>query len=131
MADFTKTISNGINVFGGGPSTIWGQAVYPYTMVWGSSLWGEGFSLIFSVQKVIDNSITPDTEIIKSPSKLISESTTLAFETSSEKLSQGVWDYIFPDNTSDAENRDFPTWTESSQSTISYVCGSVSDTTWT
>ena len=132
MADFIKTISNSLNLFGNGPSTKWGQSFgYPYTMVWGTSTWGEGYSLVIDIEKIITNSITPDSAFYLETNKLISNDLSLSFETSDERLYQGDWSYVFSFYTSDAEDRDFPTWTEGSASSVSFTCGSAGSTTWT
>ena len=132
MADFTKTISVSINLFGGGPSTKWGDANgYGYTMVWGASKWGEGsFSLVFNVEKLITNSISQDTIIINQAEKLISNDLTLSEDLSSEKLSQGVWDYVFPPNVTNNEDRIFTSFTCGSAQTTSYTCQAAGSTTW-
>lgn len=132
MADFIKTISNSINLFGNGPSTKWGESFgFPDTMVWGTSTWGEGYSLVIDIEKFISNSITPDSAIYLESQKLISENISLSFETTSEKISQGEWNYVFVSDVTNAEDRDFTTWSQGSGVNTSFTCGTAGSTTWT
>lgn len=131
MADFNITISNSVNVFGVEISTKWGQTEFPYTMTWGTSLWGYGYTTVLDVEKVIDNSVTPGTTIINEVTKLISESITPAFETSSEGLKNGAWNYVFTNNTTEAEERDTTTWNSASVASVSYTSLTATSVTWT
>lgn len=131
MADYTKTITNRINIFGNEVSTKWGDNNgTPYTMVWGTAKWGEGFSLIIDVEKLLTNSITFDSTVYKENEKVISNSIIISEDMYSEKLSQGDWNYIFPPNTTEGENRITTSWSSSSQSTTSYVCATAGATVW-
>lgn len=132
MADFTKTLTNSVNLFALSPSTKWGQSFgAPYTMVWGTTKWGYGsFDQIFAIGKLISNSISPDTALQLNTTKVLSNDISIQSDLSSEELRNGSWSYVFPSNTTDGEDRYFPTWTDSTASTTSFSCGSVSTTTW-
>ncbi len=132
MADYVITITNGVRLFGNGPSTKWGDSNgYAYTMVWGTSKWGESsFSLVFNVEKLIENYVTPDTIIINETEKLIQNDLTLSEDLSSEMLRQGDWSYIFPPGVTENEDRIFTSFTCSSAQTVSYTCLAVGSTTW-
>lgn len=132
MADFTKTISVSINLFGGGPSTKWGNGNgYGYTMVWGTTKWGEGsFSLVFNVEKLIEDSVSPDTIIINEAQKLLQNDLSISDDLTCETLSQGDWNYVFPPNVTNNENRVFTSFTCSSAQTTSYTCLSAGNTSW-
>jgi len=100
VADYTKTISNSLNLFGLNPSSKWGEANYPYTMVWGTTKWGEGsFAQVFSIEKFIDDSVTVDTTLIKEAQKLIENSISPTEDMYSEVLTDGDWSVVFPGNT--------------------------------
>jgi hypothetical protein len=132
MADFTKTITNSVNLFGGSPSSKWGQSVLPYTMTWGSTKWGEGtFSLVIDFRKIIENSLTPTTDIIKNVQKIISENLDLSQDISSEVLNNGAWRVVFISDTINIRERDTTTWSSQSANTVSYSCGSAGSTNWT
>ena len=72
MADYVKTITNGVNVFGGKLSTKWGNASHD-TFVFGTSKWGQGVSLVTEFTKVYGDSVSPSTTLIKDTEKLISD----------------------------------------------------------
>lgn len=131
MADFIKTITNSVNLFGNNPSSKWGNSISPYTFTWGVTKWGEGtFSIVFSIEKLISNALVPDTIIIKSSEKFITNGLTIAEDLYSEKLSDGTWDYVFVSDTSEAENRSTSTWSDVAQTTASYTCSTAGSTTW-
>lgn len=102
-------------------------------MTWGTSLWGYGYTTVVRMDKVLSNSITPTWDYSSSELRKVFEigSVTLDFETSSEGLKNGVWNYVFSSDTTEAENRDFPTYTSGSASAVSFTCASVGSTTWT
>ena len=152
MADYTKTISNGINLFGLGPSTKWGGSNgFGYTMTWGTSLWGEnGFVIVHGVEKLIANAPTFDTIVIKDvihyddigsmtlATAIINDvianfdigTMIVSADLSSETLSQGDWSYVFPPSVTNLENRVFSSFTCATVATTSYTCLSVATTTW-
>ncbi len=132
MANYVKTITNSVNLFGLAPSTKWGQSFgYPYTMVWGTTKWGEGsFNQIFSITKLISNSITPDTAIQLNTTKVLSNDLTINSDLSSEEILNGSWNYVFPSNTIDGENRDFTSWTEGADISSTFTCQAAGSTTW-
>lgn len=149
MADYVKTITNEVRFFGGKTSTKWGANQFPYTMTWGTSLWGYGFSLIIDVDKIISDTLTPTTTIIKDSQKLIEDSIsptsevskepfitilntfTVSGDLSSEKKYSGDWSYVFVSDTTEGEERDFPTWTTATSSNGSFTTSTISSTTWT
>ena len=134
MANFTKTITNSIRAFGLEKATTWGQASgTPYTMVWGTTKWGEGsYSVICYSIKVITNSVAPSFDYYASRvSKVVTNSVSPAFEMSSEQLSQGVWEYVFPSNTNELESRVSTNWSDGSSSQTSFTCQAAGTTTWT
>jgi len=134
MPDVTKTISVRLNLFGMGPSSKWGEAVSPYTMTWGTTLWGEGESIPYQFIKVItgnDIVATSTIELTKNIYVTVSDDLTILGETSAEYLMNGIWDYVFVPNTSNADDRVTTTWTNASQGSTSYVCQTAGSTIWT
>lgn len=135
MADFTKNITNTVNVFGAGPSTKWGQSIgYPYTMTWGTSTWGEGESLPYSFVKVITNSQDLTFEYAGGAvAKYVDlGSAPLDSDLGSEMLRDGTgnWNYVFPSNTAEGEDRSFATWTETTASDATFTCQAAAGTVW-
>ena len=132
MADFTKTITNGISLFGMGPSTKWGENNgYAYTMVWGTTKWGESsFTLVFNVEKLIENSFTASNIVFNDYIKLMSNDLTIAEDLSSEKVSQGDWTYVVPPGVTEFEDRISTSFTCGSAQSSSYTCQVAGSTTW-
>lgn len=133
MADFSKNITNAVNVFGGGPSTKWGQAVgSPYTFTWGSSKWGEGESLPIAFVKVVSNAQTIDYDIAGKSFTKRQEigSFSADFTAASQTLRQGSWYYVFVSDTYLASERDFASWTSGTATDATFTCLSVAATTW-
>lgn len=132
MANFTKTITNSVNLFGGSRTSKWGSAVLPYTMTWGTTKWGEGtFSLVFSVQKVITNSLSPTTDLSKGVRKIITNTFSAAGAMTSEILTNGTWRVVFVSDTVNVQDRDSATWASGAANSASYTCAAAGSTTWT
>lgn len=131
MADFNITISNSLNVFGPEGTNRWGGA---WGNEWGAFLWGYGnVDLDTRVRKLISESLTPTDyfEISVYFYKVISETLEPTADMGSESLQDGSgYYYVFPDNTTEGENRDFPSWSEGSTSTQSFTCQAAGSTTW-
>ena len=150
MADFVITVSNSIRFLGGGPSTKWStNPASTYTMVWGTSKWGEGtedipnvveaiisssFSLSpalrFDVTNLVETSLVLTTEIMFDHVISIQGTISPLSETSSEGLKSGSWDYVFPSNTVDAETRTVPTYTSGTAGALAWTSGVTGTTIW-
>ncbi len=133
MADFIKTINNSVNLFGDGPCTKWGQNNgFAYTMVWGTQNWGEGsFSLVFSVEKLIENSqaVTGGYSRFEYD-KILPNPFLMDFETDLESLKSGIWDVVFPSDTINAEDRDVASYTTQGVSANSWTCLAAGSSSW-
>jgi hypothetical protein len=125
MADYNVTLSNTLNVFGGSPSSKWGD------MLWGEN-WGEGSEdLPVDIEKVLSESLSLDSSVSKEPEKVISEQVTVTSETTYEDLRDGNgYYYVFPKPTTDAEQRNLTTWTEATEDTETYTSQAATTTTW-
>jgi hypothetical protein len=132
MAALTKTISVGLRVFGGGPSTKWGQVFgTAYTMTWGVSRWGEGsINVVFNAGKMLSVQVTPDSAINKSAFKVLSVSVSPLSDNARETLESGPWKYVFVSDTTNAEDRDPSVWASSAGSVTSYACLAAGNTSW-
>ena len=134
MATFTKTIANGVNVFGGGPSTKFGQATFPYTAVFGTSKWGEGTNKVeVNFTKVISNSQPSDSDLAYafSITKSIDlGSAVVTHDMASQTLQNGDWFYVFTSDTSAGESRDFATWVAGTDPDVTFVCQAAQGTSW-
>lgn len=134
MADHSQNITNAVNCFGGGPSTKWGQASgSPYTMTWGSSLWGEqNGSIPFQFIKVIDNSVSSDTtiELYRILVQAVNNTMTPTSDMITENLKSGDWYYVFPGGVTDNEDQTIASWTTGTGQSTSFTCQAAGSTTW-
>lgn len=126
MANFTKTILNAVNTFGG-ITDKWNERN------WGSFKWGEGTNdLPVDVTHLISESISPDSAILsKNPNHVISESFSPTSEMISETLTDGSgYNYVFPSNTTEHENQAIASYTSGTSPNNSWSSGSAGSTTW-
>lgn len=126
MADFTKTITNTIAVFGGKPTNNWG------TMLWGQ-LWAyTNLNLIRSVNKLTDNTVILSDDYSFQYEYFInlSNSVSILVDMSYESLTDSNGWNIFWGNSANAESRPFTSYNELSTNT-SFVTASNSSTSWT
>lgn len=141
MADHTQTVTNAVRFFGGGPSTKWGQAVFAYTMTWGTAKWGSGDttsdtinSIPFTFMKVIDNSLAGATSLTVSVFAFRSITNTVSPSSDMTIMrlydGTGLWNTVFTGATTNADSATSASWSDSASSTVSYTCGSVSSITW-
>jgi len=113
MAALETTISNSLNLFAGGPSSLWNA----YN--WGEFNWGEGTTdMIHTVEKLIANSQALTSALgEKSAEKLLSGTITTLSNPYLEELHDGSgYRHVFVSNTTDGEERDPVTWSEGSSS---------------
>lgn len=132
MANYTQNITFNVNCFGPAPSTKWGQANFPYTMTWGTSLWGEGQALETRFIKVVTNSQNLSWDYTRSNfTKNHSIGTmVVTHDMASQALRQGDWNYVFTSDTTAGESRDFASWTEISKPDATFTCQAAAGTSW-
>ncbi len=126
MADFTKTISNSLNSFGG-ITNKWNS----YN--WGSFIWGEGTAdLIVDVIKVISNALTPDSDISQTEVfLLLSNSLSTTDELSDVNLRDPVgYYYVFPSNTTNHKRTAIPSYTSGSNPSSTWTSGAAASGSW-
>lgn len=129
MADFTKTMTNSLNLFGGAPSNKWAS----YN--WNAFIWGEGTAdFAVSFLKILDSgAITPsDAYIINVDfSKSLTNSLSVDADMGSETLRDSAgYLYVYPNNVTEAESRSFASYTSGSDASNSWSSASVSSVTW-
>jgi hypothetical protein len=121
LADHVITIAMQVNTFGPAPSTKWGVGS-SYTMTWGASKWGEGTEKItVDFEKVLVETQALADAIVKEVEKVIAATINPSYANTVDNLSQGVWNYGFPGNTSNAV----------SGIATNYSSGTAGSTTWT
>lgn len=143
MADLSITIANATSALGMSPPTLWNAAN------WGAFNWGYTGDLPLVVTKGVAETMTPaDAQGVDvthpigetvtpadaqgvSFDRTIAESVTFAGEAASETLADGSgYNYVFPDRTTDAEERDFPTWTSGAAGSAAWTSATVTSTSW-
>ena len=136
MANFTITISNSLNVFGGGVPTLWGNTGIT-TMTWGTDKWGEGSEdYIQDVGKTLENTLTFASTISTQLEIRVSISNTLAVlsegtaEYLTDRDSASSWFYLFPGGVANAEIRVSSTYANGSAATTSFTVSSAVSTVW-
>lgn len=124
MATFTVTISNGLRVHGPTPTNKWGS------FLWGEN-WGESKNGYFTITKVYGNSVAIASEVDKQTTKALSNGIAISSDANLGALQDGSgYDYIFPNNTTDPDNRYFPTWTAHTDPATTFTSGTGPTTTW-
>ncbi len=109
MTDFSKTISNSIDLFGSAQTTKWDG------FNWDENNWGESLDkLTISVLKNFNESIIPSDSLSVSANfnRSFSDSISISYANIDENLYEGEWQYVFTKPTIDAEERTSITWTE-------------------
>lgn len=143
MADYSVTIANATTPLGMSPPVIWNA------FTWGSSFWGYTGDFTLQYSHLIAEALTASPlltfaathdlgETVSSDSAVTVEFTltlantfTLTGDMLSETLSDGSgYDYVYPDRTTDAEGRDFPTWASGTAQTSSWSTATAASTTW-
>lgn len=127
MTDFTQTVNESLNVFGGAISDNWNA----YN--WGAFKWGEGTNtIIVDTDNYIAESEAPTDSIDSLDSiVVIPESISVAGDPTSETLSDGSgYDYVFPSNQTNHENQSLATYTAGSNPNNSWSSANAGSTTW-
>ena len=144
MADFSITVSNQLYAFG--PDSV-------TPSLWNVFQWGEpwaytslGFiteteklvtnslapdsALSFDVAKQIDNTVTPTDDYAFDVDKSVTNSLAPSFETSNEELKNGAWNYVFRRPSTNAENRTTATFTTQANATTTWTSSTATSTSW-
>lgn len=117
MADFTITVSNLVNVFGPQVADDWGTLSWTLTSAASSpgfTNWGYGRETQFDrIIKVLDNSVTVDSEVFKAPYTVVFEIFVVTgFDVFNEYLTDGSgWNYEAARPTTDFDSQVVSTWT--------------------
>lgn len=128
MADFTKTITNGLNIFGGKPPTLWGSAVL------GTDYWGFGSrDQITAIYKLFSESIALADAVF--PAATYNRTFTATLIVSGDQYSQMKIDlagykYVFGVD-ENAENRPLTSYNGVTGQTTSYTTITNTQTSWT
>ena len=128
MVDHLVTISNTLTLLGAADTNKWDA----YN--WGSFNWGEGsVDLETHFTKFLEDSITLDSAVSAEAAFVvnISETLTLSGDLGSQQLQDAAgYSYVFPDRTTEGEDRDFTTWTAGTASSSVWTSAAATSTTW-
>jgi azurin len=130
VTDFTKTISESINVFGAEPTNKWG------TVLWGQK-WGYGNTeIVHRIYQSLDDAAIANIIVLSDSTsirffKVIGETLRVSdtLDEISLKDSQG-YNYIFTTPTENSEDAPSTSWTPSSDPTTTYVTVGDPSTSW-
>ncbi len=125
MVDYAKTITNTFQVFGPGPTSLWG------TMVWGVDEWGGGNDQLASAHKILSESLSLSDSWIKDA--VITRSDSLSITSSIPDLTSvdaAGYYHVFISNVTDAADRAITTWTDESDPSSDWSEVSEASTTW-
>lgn len=127
MANYSKTVSNSLRLFGVAPSSKWGA----YN--WNAFIWGEGTTdLTTIIEKWLSNAVTPSSTVSISLffAQTISNTLSVTSDMGSETLTDGAgYNYVIG-NASELEDRSLPNWTDQTRDTETYTTVSNASTTW-
>lgn len=127
MADFTKTISNSLNVFGLEQTTKWG------TVVGGTGFWGYGTeTTALGFEKNISESVTVSNSVAIEAGMFltISNTVTLDSETTDQTLKESAgYSYVFLRPSLDADERNLSAFESVSRASTSWAATSATTST--
>tara|TARA_R110000868_G_scaffold9394_1_gene46905 strand:- start:9866 stop:10303 length:438 start_codon:yes stop_codon:yes gene_type:complete len=144
MANFSITVTNTLDFFGPANTDLWNA------FTWGAANWGENADFGTVVTKVVDSTVSPDSDqvkyvlhgidlgstaidsnIISYFSITITNDLTLVIDMYSETIKDGAgYNYLYPSDVTNAEDRDIPTWTSSGNNSTTWTPASNNSTTW-
>jgi hypothetical protein len=124
MADLSITISNGLNIIGPTPASLWN------TMEWGTDNWGETKNFSFLIFKCFANGISLSEVWTFQFQKTVSNSLIISQATDLVALQDADgYDYVLKGVT-DPSDRVCPDYTEDTASSVSYTSVTGSDPGW-
>ena len=84
-----------------------------------------------SVTKALSESSTLTDDFTKQTDRTISESVTMSGDAVTENLQRGNWTHVFPSDATNAEDRDFSSWTSGTTATAGWTSGTTGASGWT
>lgn len=125
MADFTQTVLNQFELFGGEPPNLWG------TLVWGTDNWGYGADVIVEIGKVLEDSVTLSDSVLKGFEFDIDDSLSLSSALPDRTLVDAAGFYhVFRGNVTDADDSVSTDFTEVTTSGTSWTAEAEPSTSW-
>jgi len=126
LADFSKSISERVNVFGLGPSTKWNE------FSWGVGKWGEGTNGITEeIGKYIGEPLSQSDSSARQSTKYIADTEIVTMVETDTKLTDGSgYSYVFPGGATDAEEQVVTDFTRQSDGSTTWIRQSDGSTSW-
>lgn len=150
MTDFTISVSSTFSLLGGSPVNQWG------TLVWQSAgaatiynLWGTqedlplfiGKNIITTiglsstqgkdVTKGVTETLDLSSTVAKQPTKGIVNTLSIDSDLTNLTKKNSIWDYVYPDGTTNAVDREITSYTSDSASAVSWFEQTYTTSTWT
>lgn len=124
MADWSKTISEAVQVQGPSYTNKWGE------FLWGQK-WGDQQDPAFIIGKNLLESITQTDLIAKQITRFFADSVTWDDDTIDIFLRDGAgYYYEFPDRVVDADDRISITWTDDTNTSTTWTKSGTASTSW-
>jgi hypothetical protein len=128
MADYSQTVVEGLRVFGGAPTNQW------EAYNWNAFTWGEGNNAFIANPLVLisdSQSLAQTDEVQAAFFAAVAEAITTGMVPTSEVLTDGSgYSYVFPNNTTDGEERDPVSWASGAAGSTSWSSGTAGSTDW-
>lgn len=128
MTTFTVSVSESVNVFGGAPPSLWNA------YLWNAFKWGEGTASYVVGAFVGTAETQPSTQAVDVTAVYIAAlADTLSSAgtmTSGQIRDEAGYYHVFPNATTDGEERDTPTWAAGSPATPVWASATASATSW-
>ena len=119
------TVTNSVNLFGIAPSNKWND----YN--WNAFLWGEGTAdLITETTKVLGNTITGDTVVIKEIDHVLGDTLTLTEDITHRYVLDGAYYRVYTSDTTDIEGEDTVSWSSSTATAPTWASATAASTSW-
>lgn len=126
MAEIAVSVGESFYLFGGAPSNKWNSHL------WGAFLWGEGNEQApFGLGVGVSEAQASSSEADLTASILVLESVGSTTGLADVFLRDAAgYFHVFPNNTTDGEERDTPTWASGTVSAATWTAASTPAVTW-
>ncbi len=126
MTEFNVTVAESVNVFGGSPSSKWGD----YN--WNAFKWGEGtteapFGVVTPVSETQASAEAVNNQAAVGVSEAVTSTET---EPVINVLDSAGYYHVFPSDTTNGDSWDRPTWTSGAVSAASWTTAALAAPTW-
>lgn len=128
MTQFTVAVAETTRCFGGAPTSLWNA------YLWGAFKWGEGTAsmVVGAFVGVIETEPATTTCDVQAVYQVAVDEACPSVGTMTSGQIRDTLGYykVFPNDTTDGEERDTPTWTAGSPTTPSWTAAAATATSW-